>query len=345
MTAKQLVHATLQGHRTPRIPAGPLAVHFCARMTGCSLRQYTTDPGCLADSVLRYHERFRPDAVWLSADTWVGAQAMGARVGAEDDQQPWGGIGEPVVRTAADIDRIPAPDIGRHGRYPLMLEACRRIAAGLGDEVFLVACFDQYPFSLAAALMGIDRIMIKAIEDPPFVDALMARCEEYALAYAVALSHAGADLLSGGDSTAGLLGPRLYRERALPAEKSLIERIKTRVRSPVSLHICGNTSALLPDMAVSGADVLEWDAPVSITRACEIVGPNITLWGNLDPVQLLTGGSPDHVRHAVRELLSSVRASGHYRFVLSSGCTLTLQTPEENLDALFETARDFRFTG
>ena len=36
----------------------------------------------------------------------------------------------------------------------MMLEALERIRQALGDEVFVVACFDQYPFSLACALMG-----------------------------------------------------------------------------------------------------------------------------------------------------------------------------------------------
>ena len=88
---------------------GPLAVHYCAGFSGVSLRAYTTDARTLADCVLRYYERFRPDAVWLSADTWVSAQAMGAAVGFPGDDQPLGGVGEPLVRTREDVDRIPRP--------------------------------------------------------------------------------------------------------------------------------------------------------------------------------------------------------------------------------------------
>ena len=63
--------------------------------------------------MLRYYEGFRPDAVWLSADTWVTAQAMGAAVAFPAGNQPMGGTGEPLVRAAADIDRIPPPDPAR----------------------------------------------------------------------------------------------------------------------------------------------------------------------------------------------------------------------------------------
>jgi uroporphyrinogen decarboxylase len=335
MNSRELVTSALAGLPVPRDPIGPLAIHFCARAAGYTLREYTTSAQVLADSVIHYYERFKPDAVWVSADTWVSAEAMGARVGATDDNQPFGGIGEPLVRTAADIDRIPAPNVGQQGRYPLMLEALSRIVEALGKEVFVVACFDQYPFSLAAALMGINEIMLKVSDDPPFVEALMHRCSDYAAAYARALSDAGTDLLSGGDSPSGLLGPDLYQALALPAEKRLIASIKSATGKPVSLHICGNATPILPMMADSGADVLELDHAVSIAAACRIVGPDIALWGNLDPIRVLAQGTPEWVRHKALETLQAVKAASHRRFVLSSGCTLAVETPPQNLHAIF----------
>jgi MtaA/CmuA family methyltransferase len=339
MTSKQLVSAALNGQPVPRVPNGPLAVHYCARLAGYNLRQYTTSAQAIADSVLRYHERFTPDAVWLSADTWVSAEAMGTKVGAADDHQPFGGTGEPLVRSAADIDRIPAPDVSAQGRYPLMLEALSRVVSQLGRDVFIVACMDQYPFSLAAALMGINEIMTGVVDDPAFVRALMARCEEYVSAYGRALANAGADLLSGGDSPAGLLGPKLYQEFALPAEKRLVRELKPATGKPVSLHICGDATAILPRMATSGADVLELDHAVDLGNACRAVGPHIGLWGNLDPVGLLSQGTPERVRQAARQALAAVQAAGHRRFVLSSGCTLAVETPSANLDALIGASR------
>lgn len=314
-------------------------MHFCARVNGISVRDYTTQPRLLADSVLRYYERFRPDAVWVSADTWVSAEAMGARVGALDADQPFGGLGAPLVRTPRDIDRIPPPGPGSQGRYPLMLEALQRIVEELGREVFVVACFDQYPFSLAAALMGINEIMLKLTDDPAMVEALMEKGLAYGLAYGRALSSAGADMLSGGDSAAGLIGPEAYRRWGLAFEKRLIAGLKSTTGKPVSLHICGDATAILPEMASSGADVLEIDHKVDLAEACRIVGPNIALWGNLDPVALLAHGAVEDVSRAARKAVEIAGACGHHRFVLSSGCTLALETPFPNLDAMIRAAR------
>jgi MtaA/CmuA family methyltransferase len=339
MNSRQLIAATLAGHPAPRVPNGMLAVHSCAGPAGYSLRRYTTDPVAMADSVIRYYERFKPDAVWLSADTWVSAEAMGATVGPTGEDQPFGGLGPPLVRTARDIDRIPAPDVHTQGRYPLMLEALGRIVAALGGEVHIVACFDQYPFSLAAALMGINEIMLAVVDDPAFVAALMERCAEFALAYGTALAAAGAHSLSGGDSPAGLLGPELYEEIAHPAEHALLARLRPAAGIPVSLHICGNATPILPLMRTTGADILELDHAVDLATACRIAGPEIALWGNLDPVATLAHGTPEAVRAAASQAIATVRAAGHPRFVLSSGCTLAIGTPAENLDALIQVSR------
>jgi uroporphyrinogen decarboxylase len=336
MKPRTLVKRALCGLETPRSPTGPLAVHYCARMAGFSVHEYTTNPHVLAECVIRYYERFKPDAVWLSADTWVSAQAMGAVVGATDEGQPFGGLGGPRIRTARDIDRIPAPEVGVQGRYPVMLAALARLVERLGPEVFIVACFDQYPFSLAAALMGINEIMVKVVEDPPLVQALMERCLEYGVAYGQALGAVGADMLSGGDSPASLVGPTVYRQLVLPFEKRLIARLKAQTRLPVSLHICGKALPLLADMTATGADVLEIDHQVELEQACQVVSPQVTLWGNLDPVTLLARGNVEQVRHEARRALATVRACGRKRFVLSSGCTLAMETPAKNLDALLQ---------
>ena len=336
---KQLVADALSGLPVARVPVGPLAVHFCARIAGVTTREYTTQARTLAECVIRYYERFQPDAVWVSADTWVSAEAMGAHVGATGDDQPFGGLGGPAVRTVADIDRIPPPNPATQGRYPLMIEALGRVVDALGRDAFIVACFDQYPFSLAAALLGLSEMMLKLSDDPPLVEALMERCLEYGMAYGRALASVGADLLSGGDSPAGLIGPAAYRRFARPFERRLISGLKAGNSKPVSLHICGQATALLTSMAATGADVLEIDHQVDLAAACRIAGSGVVLWGNLDPVGVLARGTPAEVEHAAHEAVEAARSAGHRRFVLSSGCTLAMETPAANLEALTRAAQ------
>jgi len=55
LDSKELVSRALSGLETARVPTGPLAVHFCAKVAGISLREYTTNPRALAESVIQYH--------------------------------------------------------------------------------------------------------------------------------------------------------------------------------------------------------------------------------------------------------------------------------------------------
>jgi MtaA/CmuA family methyltransferase len=228
-----------------------------------------------------------------------------------------------------------------------MLEALERVVRTLGRKVFIVACFDQYPFSLSAALLGLKQAMLVVRKDPPLMQALMERCLQYGLAYGRALAELGPDMLSGGDSPAGLIGPRAYRQIAWPYEQRLIAGLKTSTRKPVSLHVCGKALPIVADMAASGADVVEIDQQVDLEQACRVVGPEIALWGNLDPVGVLAQGTVAEVEQAARQAIQTARRHGRRRFVLSSGCTLAVETPAANLDALLRVARqaDVGITG
>ncbi|MCP4788487.1 MAG: hypothetical protein GY903_03840 [Fuerstiella sp.] len=340
LTSKERVSSALRGEPIGRFPTGPLAVHFCAGLIGASLREYTLSAATLSRAVCHYAEQFDADAVWVSADTWVTAEAMGAPVTVAEADQPLSGNGVPGIKSADDVAAIPTPDVTRHGRYPLMTEAIRRVREGVGDDRFIVACFDQYPFSAACALMGVERAMLAPLDNPGLLQNVMRKAADYAVAYGKSLADAGADMLSAGDSPAGLLGPTAYEEIAAPFEREVIGRLKEETGLPVSLHICGDSNRLLTAMTQTGADVLELDHKVCVADAIRICGPDIAIWGNLDPVGTILSSTPEEVGETTTQVLKQVRESGHLRYVASSGCTLAVGTPQENVRAFLAAAGD-----
>jgi MtaA/CmuA family methyltransferase len=211
------------------------------------------------------------------------------------------------------------------------------VLEGLGEDVFIVGCFDQQPFSLACALMGINELMMALVDDRPLVEGLLERCRDHCTAYAVALAEAGVNMLSTGDSPAVLIGPKRYRELALPSSTEVFRRIREEVDIPVSLHICGDATPILNDMVGSGADVLEVDHLVDLKEAVRIVGNRVVLWGNIDSVGVLERGTPESVAAACG---AAMDAAEECRYVLSSGCTLSVGTPEANLKAMFSVCRN-----
>jgi uroporphyrinogen-III decarboxylase len=153
------------------------------------------------------------------------------------------------------------------------------------------------------------------------------------------MQECGAHMLSTGDSPAGLLGPELYSSLALPAEQALFRRLDEGGDAFLSLHICGDSTALLSLMAGCGAHVVEIDHRVQPTDAVSAIGDKVALWGNVDPVEILRNGTPDHVAQEAGALLDAVHRGGLRRFVLGSGCILAPDTPPANIHALIGTAR------
>lgn len=330
------MHHALRNQRITRIPKGPLAVHYCARMAGIPLLTYSTDPIALADSVIRYYHQFTPDAVWISADTWISAEAVGVPLVYSGDLAPPSGRGPALITRQSDLSLVHIPDPLTDGRMPVIIEALVRVKSALGKEVFIVACFDQSPFSLACQLAGTVEMMSWLYTDPDWARELLDFCARVGIRYGTALAEAGADMISTGDSPAGLIGKELYTQFALPAEQMVFTELRNKTKVFLSLHICGDASTLLDEMVKSGADVLELDHLVSLKEALTRVPPQIALWGNLDPVNLLLNGSPDMIRSTMSEIRELVHLDGRFSYILSSGCTLAPDTPASNLFELMK---------
>ena len=101
------------------------------------------------------------------------------------------------------------------------------------------------------------------------------------------------------------------------------------------LHICGNTTAIIPLMIATGADIIDIDHGVrDMSPFVRLLAPHQFFCGNLDPVTVLQNGSRTDIAAAVRTVLA--QAPG--RLILSGGCEITPDTPLENLTVFHEPA-------
>ncbi len=101
------------------------------------------------------------------------------------------------------------------------------------------------------------------------------------------------------------------------------------------LHICGNTTAILPWLGRLGCEVVDLDWMVSLERARAAMGPEQVLAGNVDPVAVLRRGTPEFVAAAIEECHRQAGPS----YIVAAGCEVPRGTPEANLLALRDYAR------
>jgi uroporphyrinogen decarboxylase len=112
---------------------------------------------------------------------------------------------------------------------------------------------------------------------------------------------AGAHAVGIGDSFCSQIGPRLYRDLALPREKLMVDQIHA-LGAVAKLHICGNTAPILQDMIATGADIIDVDHLVpTLAPFAGMLGPGRVFSGKADPVSVVQDGAPKDIERTVRE--------------------------------------------
>jgi MtaA/CmuA family methyltransferase len=148
--------------------------------------------------------------------------------------------------------------------------------------------------------------------------------------FALAQVEAGADMIGAGDAAASLISPSMYAEFALPYEKRVCQAIH-EAGSLVKLHVCGNTTHLLDQMATSGADLFNVDHLVPLEKARDAYAAQARCFkGNLDPVADIMRATPDQCRERALHCISVAQGT---RYMLSAGCEIPAETPDSVFQA------------
>lgn len=338
MNGYERVRAALEGKPPDRVPVMLHNFLMAAREAGHSQRRYRENPAAIAGSFIQAVETYGYDGVLVDVDTVTVAEALGVHVDHPEDQPArWAG---PRLASLAEVKDLPAPDIAKNPRVRIWVEAVRRLADYFRGEIFVRGNCDQAAFSLASMMRGPEAWMMDLVDARNREDchALLAYCAEAALSFIRLMAETGADMVSNGDSPAGpdLVSPVMYAEFAQPYETKLVEEAHD-LGLPYALHICGNTTRILPGMIVTGADALELDYKTDARTARDAMRGRATFIGNIDPSGVLALGTPALVEAKTRELLAVFADDS--RFILNAGCAIPAETPPANLRALIAAAR------
>ena len=98
----------------------------------------------------------------------------------------------------------------------------------------------------------------------------------------------------------------------------------------VKLHICGDTTHLLDSFSRLEADIIDLDWQVDIDHARNILGRNVVIGGNINPV-LVQDKTEEEVYSMSRDLVNKYKDQ---KYLLAAGCEITVLTPHANLMAM-----------
>ena len=341
MNGKERIQAVLNGQWPDKRPVMIHNFMMAAREYGITMAEYRSDPQKIAKAHIQAVEKYQLDGVFLDIDTTTTAGALGVPVEYPTDEPARCVSRHPLLERIDAVGELPKPDVANNPHVQVWVEACRLLKAYFGDEIFVRGNADQLPFSVASMMRGVENWMMDLMDasNEQNVQALLDYAVDACKVFAGLMIDAGADLISHGDSPAGpdMISPGMYERFALPSEKTVIDYIHRRnVRH--MLHICGNTNAILDQMATMGTDAVELDFKTDTRLVHEKLSDKLVLSGTIDPSGVLYFGSVSDVQRATGELLEIYNDSP--RLIVCSGCALPAGTPAENINAMVKTARE-----
>jgi MtaA/CmuA family methyltransferase len=320
--------AALSGAAPDRAPVFPLLMFLAADRAGLTYRQYATDGRALAEAQLLVQERFDLDAVTVCSDAFRVPADLGGDMAYPEDRTPY--LRQPLVTAGTDLKRLGRRDPTAKGsRMADRLLAVAELSRAVGGEVPVVGWVEM-PFAEACSLCGLTELMLLLTDDPARAHQVLAYATAINIDFALAQLQAGADMIGTGDAAACLISKAMYAEFALPYEQQVCRAIH-QAGGLAKLHVCGNTSHLLAQMATCEADLFNVDHLVPLEKARDVyAGRGKCYKGNLDPVSQIMQAGPEQCQELAHNCLT---LAGDTRYMLSAGCEIPAATPDEVVHA------------
>ncbi len=286
-------------------------------------------PELAAEVTLQPVERFPLDAAIIFADILLPLEAMGISLEFTEGEGP---VIHNPVRERADVERL---RIVEGDELEYVAEAIRHARRALNGRVPLIG-FAGAPFTLASYAVegGGSRnyVLTKQLmyREPDAWHRLMDKLARVVTGYLRRQIRAGAQAVQLFDSWVGCLSPGDYAEYVLPHVQLIFEGLK-REGVPM-IHFGTGTAALLRLMREAGGDVIGVDWRIHLDEAWAMVGYDVAVQGNLDPVALF---APLHeIERRVDDVLR--RAGGRPGHIFNLGHGILPNTPMASVEATIE---------
>ncbi|MGH7147336.1 MAG: uroporphyrinogen decarboxylase [Nitrospiraceae bacterium] len=294
-----------------------------------SILELCKTPELAAQVTLQPIDRLSLDAAIIFADILLPLEPMGLSLAFAKGEGP---VIHNPVRGQADVERLKVVD---GGELDYVAEAIRQARRALNGRVPLIG-FAGAPFTLASYAIegGSSRnyLLTKQMMycEPKAWHQLMDKFARVITGYLRRQIKAGAQAIQLFDSWVGCLSVGDYVEYVLPHVQLIFEGLK-REGVPM-IHFGTGTSAMLRQMREAGGDVIGVDWRIHLDEAWTMIGHDVAVQGNLDPLTLF---APLHeIERRVADILR--RAGGRPGHIFNLGHGILPTTPIEHVAATID---------
>lgn len=326
----QRIHSVLSTPKTNdgRIYFHPILMMHASYQFGETYTNLMTNYKVLVEANMKCLELYDHDAVSVISDPNRETSAFGAKVIFGGNNSP---VCEKLITCMDDVIQLKNPNIYQCERTLDRINGVRLFREILGNK-FPIIGWIEGPLAEAVDLSGISETLMNIIIEPDLIKRLTQKCLTTGKDFALAQIAAGANIIGVGDAICSQISAEMYDEYCLPLHQELFDFIHQN-GGIVKLHICGNITHLLPSLSKAGVDILDCDWMVDMGEAHRIMGPEVMMCGNLDPVSVILEGNKETIRNKFEEAKNSLPIEN---WILMGGCEIPMHTPVNNVKYLRE---------
>lgn len=329
MTKTQQFHQLIKTGKSERkVLFRPILMQFAAEYIGSNYGQFASDYKVLVEANLRCLDNFDIDLLGLISDPYRETSAFGAGIQYVPNGVPR--CLNLLVHSMDDVINLKNPDVYKAKRTLDRIKAGEELSKKTQGNIPIIGWIEG-PLAEACDLAGVENMMMQLMIDPDFTNRLMDKCMITAKDFAKAQIEAGCEIIGMGDAVCSQIDVDTYNTFVRDRHHELISYIH-ELGGKIKLHICGDTNHLLNSYKDFGLDILDLDWQVDISHARSVLGENVILCGNINPV-VVQDKSAEEVFQMSKNLVEKHK---NERYILSAGCEITALTAPENLRAMSE---------
>jgi uroporphyrinogen decarboxylase len=292
MTGREIVKMAFDLDEPPRVPVtlfggGSWMVH----LAGETFAGIKEDPDKIADIFIQAFREFGHDML-LTGSNFVNypIHFLGCPIKDNSSDNPT--LLGTAIKSLDDLSLLKIENVLENPKMQGIIRSHHLIANAIGKETFAIQV--QFaPFTCAARILGAEAMMVATLEDPDRLGELIKFSTE--LIWSIIepiLSHEDIQGALIGDPVASgdLISPDTFRTFAAPYLKELVGRIKAKGKYAM-IHICGDTTRILKDIAEIGPNCFSIDQKVDLKKAKEILGGKVCVAGNVSPSGAFLSGT------------------------------------------------------
>ena len=243
------------------------------------------------------------------------------------------------VESVRDVEEYELPDPLAEGRY----QDAGELIEKFGDRYFIVGDIEVTLWGLMQQLVGIEKLLMDTATGEPYVEALLEKCEGFAMAAGCKLISMGVDGIWLGDDFGTqkgmIMSPAMWRRKFKESYRRVYGALKAaNPRVMIMQHCDGAVAPILGDWIEVGLEVFNpvqpnvpGHDPVELKKR---FGQSLSFWGAIDQQQLLPFGTPAEIAADVREKIRILGEGGGY--MASPAHIIQEDTPLENVEALIQ---------